>query len=160
HPSLPIGTIGLVKQHHWNDPRLACLHEGKDFEGFVHGAEAPGEKRKGVRFFHEVKFARKEVVEIDELAVAIDGDVRVLLKGKADVETKAVRAAGAPLSGAHDPLAASGNDHVIVRHHLARKFFRDYVLRFTRWSARRSENADFAKLAILGKDLRGVTHFL
>src|SRR5205814_9086494 len=135
------------KRYDWNDPRLTWLREGKDFEGFVHGAKAPGEKRKVVRFFHEVKFARKEVVEIDELPVAIDGDVRVLLKGKADVETKAVRAAGAPLGGAHDSLAASGNDHVILRHHLARKFFRGYVLRFTGWSARRSENADFAKLA-------------
>ena len=120
----------------------------------------PGKSAKAWVSFHEVEFAGEEVVEVDELWVAVDGLVRVLLEGETDVETEAVRAASASLRGAHDALAAAGDDHVIVRHHLAREFFRDFVLRFTGRRARRSKNADLARLTVSGENFCGVTHFL
>ena len=98
------------------------MHEGQDFEAFIHRAEAAGEKRDRMGLLHEVEFAGEEVVEVDELRVAVDDFVRALLEGQADVQTEAVFAAGAALRRAHDAIAAAGDHHVSVLAHLAREF--------------------------------------
>ena len=76
----------------------------------------------------------------------MDGFVGALLEGQPDVETEAVLAASSTLGRAHDPVAAASDDHVIVRDHLAREFFRHLILRFARRRAGRTEDADLAEL--------------
>src|SRR5439155_2723443 len=76
HPSLPVSATRPIEQHNRDNPCLAGLHQSEDLESFVHRSEAAGKKREGVRFFHEVEFAIKKVVEIDQLRIAFDDLVR------------------------------------------------------------------------------------
>ena len=120
----------------------------------------PGKERERVRLLHEVKLAGEEVIEVNQLRIAVDGFVRALLEGQTDVETETVLAAGAALRRAHDAVAAAGDDHVILRHHQARELLRHLKFRLGRQRAGRSEDAHFSEIAVAGKHFRRVAHLL
>ena len=82
-----------------------------------------------MRFLYEVEFAIEEVIEINQLRIAFDDLVCLLLERKPDVQSKTFFAARAALRRTHDPLPAAGNDHVIARHHRPREFFGDFRFR-------------------------------
>src|SRR2546423_68118 len=116
-PRLPISAARPVEQNNRNNARFAGLHQSEDFEGFIHRTESAREKRESVRLFDEVEFARKKVIEVDQLRVAFDYFIGLLFEWQTNVETKTVLASGAPLGRAHDPLSSAGDDHVSLRHH-------------------------------------------
>src|SRR6266705_4246551 len=145
HPRFPVSALGPIEQHDRNDPRFPGLHEREHLKGFVHRAETAWEKPKSMRLFHEVEFAGEEVIEVDQLSVAFDDLIGVLLEGEPDVEAETALASGATLGRVHDAVAATGDDHVILFDHLARKFFRDLKLRCVCRRPRRTKNDDLSK---------------
>ena len=84
----------------------------------------------------------------------------MLLEGQMDIEAEAMGAASPLLSGSHNPVSTTSDDHKILRHHLPREFLGDLVLTFGGRSARRPEYTNLAKLAVSRKHLGCVTHFL
>src|SRR2546426_511665 len=96
-PCFPIHAIGPVEQHHRNDARFARLHESEHFEGLVHRPKAARKKRESVGFFYEIQFTGEEVIEIDELRIAVDCLVGALFEGKPNIKTEAVLAPRATL---------------------------------------------------------------
>ena len=74
-----------------------------------------------MRFLHEVEFTIEKVIEINQLWVAFDHFVRLLFEWQTNVESETVLTTRAALGRAHDPLPATGDDHVIVRHHRPRE---------------------------------------
>ena len=85
-----------------------------------------------MRLFYEVQFAGEEVIEINQLWVALDDLIRALFKWQANIEPKAVCVPGAALRRTHNAIACTGNDHVVLRHHLAPKILRHFKFRRTR----------------------------
>jgi hypothetical protein len=69
---------------------LPGLHEGEHLEAFIHRAEAAREERHAVRLLHEVQLAREEVVEIDQLRIAVDRLIRAAARRAAGYSAKAV----------------------------------------------------------------------
>ena len=63
-----------------------------------------------------------------------------LLERQTNVQSKTVLAAGAALRRAHDSVAAAGDDHEFVRHHLAPEFLGQLRFRLRGRRAGRSEN--------------------
>jgi CHAD domain-containing protein len=61
-------------------------------KAFIHRAEAAGKERHAVRLLHEVQLAGEEVVEVDQLRVAVDRLIRALLEGQPDIQAEAVLA--------------------------------------------------------------------
>ena len=112
-----------------------------------------------MRFFYEVQFAIKEVIEINELRVAFDDRIRLLLKRQSNVQTETSLASGTALRCAHDPIAAAGDDHVILCHHRAREVLRRFCFRRIDRDPSRAEHDHFAELRVLPEDLRRITHF-
>ena len=80
-------------------------------------------------FFYEVQFAREEVIEINQFWVALDDLIRALFKWQANIEPKTVFATGAALRRAHNAIASTGDDHVVLRHHFARKILGQFKFR-------------------------------
>ena len=85
HPGLPIIAARPVEHEDRNDARLAGLHERQDLERLVHRSEAAREQRKRMRFFDEVQLAIKKIIEIDQLRIALDDFVRLLLERQSNV---------------------------------------------------------------------------
>src|SRR5262249_54146108 len=94
---------------------------------FVECAEAAGEQRECVRLFHEGQFTGEEIIESNQFGIAFDDFVDSLLQREANVKAEAMRAACAPLCCSHDPVAATGDHHEIVRHDLSRKILCHFV---------------------------------
>src|SRR5438093_2918418 len=128
YPSLPVRATGPIEQHNRDNPCLAGLHQSDDLESFIHRSEAARKKSKRVRFLHEVEFAREEVIEIDQLRIAFDHFIRLLLERQTNVQTKTVLSSRTALGRAHDSLTPAGNEHVVMRNHCSRDIFSD--LRF------------------------------
>ena len=158
HPRLPISSLWSVEQDNWNHARFSGLHEREHLERFIHCAETAGEKRESVCLFHEIQFAGEEVIEINQLRIALDNLVRALLEWETDVEPEAVFAAGATLCRAHDAFAAAGDDHVIVRDHFAREIFRHLEFGCAGQNAGRTKNDNLPEMVKGREDLRRVAH--
>ena len=83
-------------------------------------------------FFNEVEFASEKIIEIDQLLIAVDRLVGLLLKGETDVQAKAMLATSSALRRTHNAVTATSDDHVVFRNHLAREFFSHGILGLTR----------------------------
>ena len=151
-PGFPIVAAGGIDEDEGEDAAFSGLHEGEDFESFVHGAEAAGEEGDGVGLFDEVELAGEEVVEVDEFFVAVDDFVCALLERETDVEAEGFLAAGSALGGAHDAIAAAGDDHVIELAHLAGEFLGGLECGIGGRGAGGAEDDDFLKGGVGGED--------
>src|SRR5262249_45172710 len=85
HPGLPVIASWPVEHHDRNDPRLARLHQRQHFESFIHRSEAARKKSEGVRFLHEVQFAIEKIIEVNQLRIAFDDRVRLLLERQPNI---------------------------------------------------------------------------
>src|SRR5258706_12432401 len=65
-----------------------------------------------MRLLEGVQLAGEEIVEIDELRVAVDDLVGLLFERQPDIEAEAILPARAALGSTHDSIAAAGNGHV------------------------------------------------
>ncbi len=110
---LPELAARFVDQHERDEARLAGLHQGDDFQGFVERAEAAGEGGDRAGLAQEGELAGEEIAEGDELGVVADDLVGVLLEGQQDVEAEAFFRARALLRRAHDAVARAGDGHVV-----------------------------------------------
>ena len=90
HPGFPIPAVRLIEQDHRNDARLASLDERQHLKTFIHRAEAPGKESERECLLHQVQFAGEEVIEVYELAVAIDNRVSPLFEREPNVEAEAI----------------------------------------------------------------------
>src|SRR5208282_3973573 len=100
-PCLPVVAARAVDEQQRFGLALARLHQRERLESLVVRAESAGEQHDGVALLDEAEFAGEEVFEIDQLAVAGDLDVRLLLERQADIEAETVVAARAALRRAH-----------------------------------------------------------
>src|ERR1043166_3309617 len=87
-PCLPVVTVRFVEHDDWNDSGLARLHQSQNFEGLVERAKPAGEKRERMSVLHEIEFASEKVVEVDQLAVAVDDEIGALLERQSDVQSE------------------------------------------------------------------------
>src|ERR1700690_1247037 len=101
-------------------------------------AEATGEQYDGVALLDEAEFACEKIFEVDQLAVAGDLDIRLLLEGQADVQAEALVAARATLGSTHDSFPAAGDHHETVFDNGLAESDRLLVLRRLRLGARRA----------------------
>ena len=155
----PEVTAGGIDEDEGNDFRFACLHQGKGLEGLIHRSKATREKGDSIGVFYEVEFSREEVFEGEKFAVAPDRFVRFLLKGEFDVEGEPVLASPTGLSGAHDPFASAGDDHVARFLHEFAETESSFVGGARRLGTGGSENRYFFDPAIRGEDFVCIADF-
>jgi len=148
-----------IDQDEGNDFRFASLHQGKGLEGLIHRSKAAGKKSDGIGMFHKVEFSREKVFEGEKFAVAPDRLVRLLLKREFDVEGEAVLASRTSLSGAHDPFASAGNDHVARFLHEFAKTEGGFVGRAGGLGTGGAENRYFFDPAVGGEDFVRIANF-
>src|SRR5947199_4179646 len=159
HPSLPVSATGPIEQHNRDNPRLAGLHQSDDLESLIHRSEAARKKSKRVRFLHEVEFAREEVIEIDQLRIAFDHFIRLLLERQTNVQTKTVLSSRTALGCPHDTLPAAGDEYVVIRNHCSREIFSDFRFWRIRRGACRSTVGNFSDLRVALQYFRSITDF-
>src|SRR5215211_1351763 len=80
-PCLPIVAMRRIHEHDWNNTRLPGLHQRERLEAFVHRSEAARKKCERMCLLHEVELASEEIVEVDQLRVAMNRFVGALLEG-------------------------------------------------------------------------------
>ena len=155
----PEVTAGGIDEDEGNDFRFACLHQGKGLEGLIHRSKATREKGDSIGVFYEVEFSREEVFEGEKFAVAPDRFVGFLLKREFDVEGEAVLASRTGLSGAHDPFASAGDNHVACLLHKFAETEGGFVRRARGLGTGRSENRYFFDPAVGGEDFVRISDF-
>ena len=116
-----IFPVVVPGQDHRDARHLVGLDEGQGLEELVEGAEAPRKQTDGVRLLDEDHLAREEVAEVDQLRVAGDDDVGILLDWKPDVDTEGGFPTCASLGGAHDPVSGASDHHPTLGHHPLRE---------------------------------------
>ena len=78
---------------------------------------------------HEIEFAGKEVIQVNQFRIALDDFVGSLLKWQTDIKPEAVLAARATLRCAHDSVASPRNNHIVMRDHFPPEILRYLVIR-------------------------------
>src|SRR6266540_2082367 len=76
-PLRPVGATGLLEQDDRLHIALARLHQREQLERLVQRPETARKKREGVGLLEERYLAREEVLEVDQLGVALDEEVRL-----------------------------------------------------------------------------------
>ena len=147
-PSLPVAAFRRVEQDERRDLGFAGLHQRQAFETFILRAEATRKKHEGVGLFHEIDLAREEVIEIDELLVAVDRFVGPLFEGQQNVQAESVVASRTLLRGTHDPVTTASDNHEPALDNLAPQFLRHFEFRSFRRKAGGSENGDLASVGV------------
>src|SRR4029077_16145520 len=99
------------------------------FTCVIKSAEASGKHCERMRLLHKIQLTCEEIIERNQFGIAFDEFVGLLLGWETNVKTETVCAACARLRRSHDSIAATGDHHEIVRHHLTREFLRDVVHR-------------------------------
>src|SRR5437879_3719869 len=87
-PRFPVVAARRIDHHQRQDARLAGLHQREHFESFVERAETTRKKRDRVCFFYEVELSGEEIVEVNQLRVAFDDDIGLLLERQPDVQAE------------------------------------------------------------------------
>ncbi len=75
-------------------------------------------------------------------------------------QAETVLASGPALRRAHDPVAAAGDHHVMMRHHLPAKLLRGQRFRLGGRRPRRTKHDDLPDIAIRSENLGGVAQLL
>src|ERR1041385_8653725 len=102
-PSFPVGAARNVEKHRRNRLRLARLEQRQDLVRLVVGSKTARKENGRFGLFHEEKLAGEKVSEGNELGIAGDDGVRLLLERQRDVDAEAPLASGAALASIHDP---------------------------------------------------------
>ena len=155
-PVVPIVAPGSLETDDRLRIALAGLGQGQNLKAFVMRAKAAREQGNRIGLFLKDQFACEEVFECDEFGVIGNRGIRALLEGQHDVHPEAVLAAGTLLTGAHDPVSPSGNDHESFFDDLTGKLEGHVIVGVIRGRAGRSEDADLASIAVVMKDAEGV----
>src|SRR6202022_1626358 len=158
-PTLPVGSAYLIAHDNRDDSGLSGLHQCQAFKAFIHRSEAAWKQGDGVGLFDENHFASEKIVENDELWIAFDGLVGLLLEWQPDVQSDAMFSTGPPLSGTHDPVASSCDNHESAFAHQLGKSFCGLINFRERVSSRRTEDSNLADRLIRGKSLRSLSEF-
>ena len=111
--SLPVAAARGVEQHDRHHVALAGLQQRQHFQRFVQRAESAGQTDDGVAFLDEHQLAREEVLHVDQLVVAGNDRVGLLLEGEHDVQPHRVLAAGAAMPRLHDAAGRPGDDQPV-----------------------------------------------
>jgi hypothetical protein len=108
---------------------------------------------------HEGQLAGEEVLEGDELFVALHDGVGAFFPGQSNAGPKTVLQARPFVPGAHDARAGPRDDHPAGGGHLASKVRRLFILRFLQLGAGGAEDGDFALLGVRFEQAEGVAQF-
>ena len=125
---------------------------------FIHGSEPAREQRDRIRLFDETQLASEEIVELDELRIALDGFIGALFKRQPDIQSESVVPAPSLLRSSHDSLAGPCDGHIPGFRNPLPKFLRRQVFRLVRQRSRRTENRYLLLVAIGVEDLVGIPH--
>ena len=148
-----------VDQNQRDDLCFSRLHQGKGFEGLIHGAEAARKEGDGIRVFDEVEFAGEEVFKGEKFAVAPNGFVGFLLEGEFDVEGEAVLPTRAGLRGAHDAFTPAGDDHVAGLLHEVAELVSGFIGGSGGMGTGGAEDRDFFYPLVGGENFVGIADF-
>ena len=96
---------------------------------------------------------------MDQLRIALDDQVGMLLKGKPDIETEALFCPGSLLCRPHDTIAATRDDHEVLCHNPPRKFACELKIRLVRTGSGGAKYRDLTDIRIFLKDRRSIAHF-
>src|SRR5207248_2549728 len=80
-------------------------------ECFVECPEASGKQCERVRLLHEIQFTSEEIIERNQLGIALNNFVGSLLPRQATIEPKTIRAACSPLRCSHNSVAPTCHHH-------------------------------------------------
>src|SRR6184192_111975 len=88
-----------------------------------------GKQCERVRLLHEIQFTSEEIIERNQLGIALNNFVGSLLPRQANIEPKTMRAACSPLRCSHNSVAPTCDHHKIVGNYLACKILCYFVYR-------------------------------
>ena len=106
----------------------------------------------------EHQLAREEVLEVDELGIALDDVVGVGLEGQADRQAEARLPCRPLVAGLHDAHAGAGDRHPVLCGHQAAELARRGVVGVVLRRARAAEDRDLAHALPAVEHLVGIAH--
>ena len=152
----PVVAARLVQQDHRHHVVLAGLQQREHFEALVECTEPAGHQTESVALLDEHQLAGEEVLHVDQLAVAGDDRVCVLLEGEEDVQPHRVVASRAGVARLHDPAGRAGDYQPVVAGHRLAEPGGLLVGRLTGQRSGRTEHRHLANVSVRRKNLEGV----
>ena len=155
----PIGASRSVCQDNGDDITFARLNQSEDFHGFVHSSEASRITHHGVTFFNKHELTSEEVLHIHKLMIAIDNCIRRLFEGQHNIEAHRHFPTGAYMTGFHNSMGSSGNNHPVTLSHGSAKVDTRLISSFAGRCSCRTEYCHLSMLTIGSKDFERVSQF-